>query len=457
MMQWPGASGWLLCIAGASGIGLGAQVNAQSATGAGVVRASKSLPEVTVIGTTPLPGTSIDIDKLPSNIQTVTSQDFTREGAASVISAANAGLGSVNVNDDLDDPFQPDVLFRGFEASPVLGTPEGLAVYQNGVRINEAFGDTLNWDLLPDVAIDRLDVLGANPVYGLNALGGAVIVTMKNGFTYPGADLEVAGGSWGQRQGSIQYGINSGTWALYAAGRWLDEGGWREFSSDSIKQMYADVSYRDHGMALDLSFTGADNNLSGESPTPLQELAVNRSLAFTNPQSNGNRLIFSTLNGSYAASDSLSIQGNAYYRKFSQAVINGNTTNYTACTTASDAGSLCQPDGTTPLVNAAGSLLPDISQGGSVYIGENDYESIRTIGIGGSLQATQTAALIGHENQLSIGTSIDSAATDFESWAQVGTINPALQVGLSGLAQSSDCRLATIMEPHVRQPSCYSQ
>jgi iron complex outermembrane receptor protein len=121
-------------------------------------------------------------------------------------SALNDQLGSVSINDDLDDPFQPDILFRGFEASPVLGTPEGLAVYQNGVRINEAFGDSLNWDLITDMAVDRITVVSANPVYGLNALGGAVIVSMKNGFTSDGSEIEASGGSWGQRSVSAEYG-----------------------------------------------------------------------------------------------------------------------------------------------------------------------------------------------------------------------------------------------------------
>ncbi len=101
---------------------------------------------VTVVGNTPLPGVGVDIDTLPNAIQTLGADSMTREGSASVISALNSQLGSVSINDDLDDPFQPDILFRGFEASPVLGTPEGLAVYQNGARVNEAFGCGLNWD-----------------------------------------------------------------------------------------------------------------------------------------------------------------------------------------------------------------------------------------------------------------------------------------------------------------------
>ncbi len=389
--------------------------------------------EIVVVGTTPLPGTSIDPDKLPYTVQTIRSSDLSHEGTASVTTAINDQLGSVNINDDLDDPFQPDILFRGFEASPVLGTPEGLAVYQNGVRINEAFGDNVNWDLFPDIAIDRVDVVSSNPVYGLNALGGAVVVNMKNGFTYQGGQAEISGGSWGQRQGSIQYGWNNGTWGAYIAGRALEEDGWREFSPDSLKQLYSDLSYRGDGLTLDLSFTGANNRLSGESPTPVQELAISRSLVFTSPQSNDNELEFVTLNGGYDASDTLSVQSNFYYREYRQDVVNGNTTDYTACATQAYVGFMCQSDGATPLTGPNGHLLPDISQGGTVTIGENDFEQIRTVGLGGSVQSTETAPLLGHENHLSVGASIDSAATDFQSSAELGTVNRLLQVSFSGL------------------------
>jgi len=60
------------------------------------------------------------------------------------------------------------------KASPLQGVAQGVAFYQNGVRVNEAFGDTVNWDAVPQVAIARMDVWSSNPVLGLNALGGAV-------------------------------------------------------------------------------------------------------------------------------------------------------------------------------------------------------------------------------------------------------------------------------------------
>jgi iron complex outermembrane receptor protein len=144
-------------------------------------------------------------------------------------------------------------------------------------------------------------------------------------------------------------------------------------------------------------------------------------------------VVFTTINANYALSTDLSVQSTLYYRNFQQNVVNGNTTNYTACTAAPFAGSLCQGDGATPLTNAAGALLSDISQGGALFIGENDLESIHSIGVGGSVQATETGSMFGHENHLSVGGSIDRATTNFGSSAQVGTINSALVVANSDL------------------------
>ncbi len=394
-----------------------------------------TLPAVEVIGTTPLPGTGIDRDKVPANVQSLTHSDLTREGTPSLINSLKDRTGGVSTNDNLVDAFQPDILYRGFEASPVTGTPQGLAVYQNGVRVNEAFGDAVNWDLIPDVAIDRIDIVSSNPVYGLNALGGAAVVTMKNGFTYQGFESELAGGSFGQRSATMQYGAQAGNFAAYIAGRYFDSDGWRQFSPDNLKQVYADVAARNDRLSLDINFTGANNRLFGQGTTPVQTLAVDRTLDFTTPQNNFNELYFVTMNGSFQATDALSFQGNVYRREFHQTVSNGDTTDFTACDPPN--GLLCQSDATTPVVGANGVGIPDVSNGGALTPGQNDSETIRAVGLGGSLQTTYTGDIYGHENNFVLGGSIDHADTDFQSATEIGTINSALQVVPSGFFAST--------------------
>ena len=387
---------------------------------------SPALQEVLVIASTPVPGAAIDIDKIPGNVQVLSASDLSRQGSASLTTALGSILSSINLNDNLNDPFQPDILYRGFEASPVLGTPQGLAVYQNGVRINEAFGDTVNWDLFPDAAINQVELVSYSPLYGLNALGGAVSVTMKNGFAYQGTDLELSGGSYGNRSVVGQFGAHSGAFGFYVAGRALDWDGWRDFSSDRLRSLYAVVSMHTGGATLDLSYTRADNSLAGQGAAPVQELAVDRSLVFTGPQNNINTLNFFTLNATSTLTDTWSLQGVAYYRDYAQSVANGNRTNYIACTNAP--GILCQPDGITPLMNASGERLPDLSAGGTVLIGENDFEMIHSWSRGLTLQLSAREPLFGRGNQFSIGAAIDYASTSFHSGSQIGVIDSQLQV-----------------------------
>jgi len=397
----------------------------------------RPLEEVVIIGTTPVPGLNIDADKVPGNVQSLTREALRQDGSADLIKGISARLGSVNINDTLADPFQPDILYRGFEASPVLGTPQGLAVYQNGVRINEAFGDTVNWDLFPDIAVDRIDIVSANPLFGLNALGGALSVTMKNGFSFQGVDGDASGGSFNQRQAAAEFGANDGRFGIYGAAHILDQDGWRLFSHDSVHQYYLAASFRDDGASLNLAYTRANNRLFGQGAAPVQSLALDSRNVFTGPQNNLNDLNFVTLNGSYNFTERLGVQGVLYSRNYRQTVANGDNSNFTACTTAGNAGDLCQGDGVTPLANATGALIPDISDGGAVIIGQSDFERIRSDGLGGSLQFTSTLPISGHGNSFGLGATFDTAQTNFYSGTEVGVLDASLTVLPSGLFVST--------------------
>ena len=200
---------------------------------AGAANPVDELAPVTVQATA-IPGDTIDADLVPGNVQTVSAADISRHGSANLTGALNRGIGSINLNENLDDPFQPDLLYRGFEASPVLGTPEGLAVYEDGVRINEAFGDAVNWDLITPLAIDRVSIVSASPVYGLNALGGGIAVSMKNGFSFHDADGQLYGGSFDKRAASAEYGVSARHLGWYVAADALNQDGWRVVNVDVI-------------------------------------------------------------------------------------------------------------------------------------------------------------------------------------------------------------------------------
>jgi iron complex outermembrane recepter protein len=384
------------------------------------------LDEIVVVGVTPVPGFKVDRDKIPGNIQTLRSSDLTRNGAASVLGALDQQVSSINFNDTLADPFQPDLLFRGFEASPALGTPQGMAVYQNGVRINEAFGDTVNWDLIADIAIDRIDVLSATSVFGLNALGGAAAVTMKNGFTYQGFDATVSGGSFNQRQAQAEYGVSDGALGAYVAVNSLKEGGWRHFAQDRIRQYYLDLSFHTDTITSDLSYSRGNNRLFGQGPAPVQSLAISTENVFTGPQNNINNLDMITLNTTYNFTPTLALSNVAYFRNYRQTVANGDTSDYAACDADVAPGLLCDDD--YVLTDTLGQHIPDITNGGATLIGQNDYEDIHSQTWGGSLQFSSTEKVLGHGNSFAVGASVDTSTTNFFSGTWLGVLDASLSV-----------------------------
>jgi iron complex outermembrane receptor protein len=385
-----------------------------------------ALDEIIVVGVTPVPGFKVDKDKIPGNIQTLRSSDLTRHGAASVLGALDQQVGGVNFNDTAADPFQPDVLFRGFEASPVLGTPQGMAVYQNGVRINEAFGDTVNWDLISDIAVDRIDVLSATSVFGLNALGGATTVTMKNGFTYQGFDATVSGGSFNQRQAQAEYGVNDGPLGAYVAVNTVKEGGWRHFAQDRVRQYYLDLSFHTDTITSDLSYSRGNDRLFGQGAAPVQSLAISTENVFTGPQNNINNLDMMTLNTAYNFTPALALSNVIYFRNYRQTVANGDNSDYAACDPTVAPGLLC--DGDYVLTDTLGQNIPDITNGGATIIGQNDYEDIHSQTWGGSLQFSSTDKIFGHGNAFAVGATVDSSTSNFFSGTELGVENAALTI-----------------------------
>ncbi len=50
---------------------------------------------------------------------------------------------------------------------------------------------------------------------------------------------DLAGGSFSQRNARIEYGEQAGPYAAYLAGNYYASDGWRQFSPDTLRQLYA--------------------------------------------------------------------------------------------------------------------------------------------------------------------------------------------------------------------------
>ena len=288
--------------------------------------------QVDVVGVTPLPGVGVDRDRVAAPITVIDGGDLAARGAASMADALNERLGAVTLEGMTTNLFQPTLRFRGFTASPLLGLPQGIAVYQNGVRINEPFGDTVQFDLMPQFALDRVQLsAGSDPTYGLNALGGALALDLKNGFDNSGFSGEFSGGSFGRLTTTAEYGAGNGPWAFYGGVTHFTEDGWRVESPSEVTQAFADVGYRDGGVDAGISVTWADTLLTGNAAAPVELLDIDRAAVFTFPDQTENRLGFVQGRANVAASDVWSVQITGYYRDLDRRTLNGDEAEFGVC------------------------------------------------------------------------------------------------------------------------------
>ena len=290
-----------------------------------------ALPEI-VISTTPVPGAvGIDANKVPSFVSSVPSRDFTERHQPSVADAITQHVpAAVAINVDGSD-LSPDLYYRGFDVSRVSGTAQGLAVYQNGVRINEAFGDSVNLDLIPPIAIDHADVYTNNPIFGLNALGGAINFTMKNGFNFQGGNATILGGSYGRVNGNFEYGKQVGNYSFYVAADGYRDGGYRPFGSQNAERAYADLGYRSQDSEVHVIGSYGRSLLGVQGTTPQVLVNQQYSSVFTSPQTTENQAGLAQLTGKFDIAPHWTISSNFYIRQFDQYHVDGNDADIASC------------------------------------------------------------------------------------------------------------------------------
>ncbi len=382
-------------------------------------------PTVEVVGTTPLPGIGTPISEVPANVQAVTGADMQKQESVSVPDYLDRNIGSVSVNQAQGNPFQPDVNFRGFTASPLLGVPQGLSVFQDGVRINDPFGDVVNWDLIPQGAISSMVLIpGSNPVFGLNTLGGSLSVNTKSGRNYPGGAATLLGGSWDTYSGNVEYGGVKDNFDYYIYGNYFSSQGWRDYSPSTVRQIFGKAGYQTADFDADLSYTFANNNLWGTQTLPTAMYSDNGKLAYTWPDITNNNLNAITLQLSKVLTEDKILAGNVYWRQLNST---NTSSNISDAFDGSNSGTAC--DGTTPATACPAS---------------NDQSEIDTDGLGAAVQFTLLTPLASHRNSFTAGASYDYGSTSFKQSTQGAVFDSTRQaVGVTPYVLATDVSSTT--------------
>jgi outer membrane receptor protein involved in Fe transport len=374
--------------------------------------AALELPQIVVIGNTPLPGLGLPMNQVPSNVQTATSQDLERQQATEVADYLNMNFSGVNVSESADNPFQLDIIYHGFTASPLLGTPEGLSVYVDGVRVNESFGDTVNWDLIPESAISTVSLIsGSNPVFGLNTLGGALSVQTKSGHDDPGTELEAYGGSFGRHSFEAQTGGEVGAFDYFLTAHYFGETGWRDLSPTRVWQGFGKVGWQTERSDVDLSYTYTDTSLFGNGAIPLSMLYYRREQSYT-PDFTQDLLHFVNLTGTQFLSEHWLLSGNVYYRHLITGSNNGSNND-----------NFLDEDYGGPPIDCSVEPTDRVSL---AYCSNAANQVSRLVQrtAGGGVQLTDTQSLFGWKSQAILGIDYSDAEDTFDQAFQYGSFAP---------------------------------
>ena len=387
---------------------------------AAAVCAQEPVEVVEVVGQTPFGG-EIGVDRVPANVQRATGDAIRDQHPLDLTEFMQRNLASVFVNEAQNNPLQPDLQYRGFVGSPLLGLPQGLAVYQDGVRINEPFGDTVNWALIPESAIETVYLMpGSNPLFGQNAIGGSIAIRTRDGFTSPGTELELSGGSFGRLGAQISTGGGGDEFGYFATAEYVEEDGWRDFSPTEALQLFGRLDWRRDSTDVHLSLGLADTDLIGNGAAPIDLLEERRESIFTRPDRTENELSLLNLGFEHRRSDTFTLSGNAYLRLSDIATYNGDDSDFEEC--ENDPGFICEEeDGEEEFVldeNDEPIAASEALEGATVNRTETGQE-----GMGFGLQGSWTGELGGRDNLFVAGIVYDDGSIEFEASTELGALD----------------------------------
>ncbi|MBS0467605.1 MAG: TonB-dependent receptor, partial [Proteobacteria bacterium] len=363
------------------------------------------LPQVEVVHQAPLPGLDVSVEQYPGNAQMRNDAQIERSGAGNLADFLDRSMPSVTAAGIQGSPYQIDLSYRGHRLSPLLGSPQGLSVYLDGVRINQPLGDVMDWDLVPEMALADVALIpGTNPLYGLNTLGGALVLGTKSGLTHPGTEVDVSFGSHGRKRIEFGHGKNWGEgWHGYVAGTWFDDKGWRERSPGHLGNLFLKLGRNLGDTSWALSYTYGRSNLMGNGLLNQSLYDINRRAGYTFYDQTRNRggLLNFQLTHSLTPNDQLALVAwhRSTHRKGSNGDVNGEWAEWVED---------CERPG--PTSNCTNPGAPGYIRNNAVY----NVSQARYAEVGATLQWTRQAGA----HQLAVGAELARSSADYDQYQQ---------------------------------------
>ncbi len=417
-------------------------------------------PDVNIISVSPVQGSGLNIERVPGKVQVFNREKVGKKKNFSITETLNreaSGISLFNLN---SSPMQNDINFRGYVGGPLLGTAQSIAVYQNGMRVNESFGEVVQWDLIPDFAVNNMQIFaGGDPIFGQNAIGGAITMEMKNGFNFQGGNLTSSGGSYLRTNEVLEFGQQFDDVAVYIGANFNYDRGWRDHSESYLNTVFGDVRFRPNDdTEFFVNFGQAYTDLRGNGAVPLTLMDMEgRAAVYTYPDATHNKNYYANFGGNHFVNDKLSLQGNIYYRHMERRNYNGDEfeagdcgQGYNASRGTAD-GILCSELEVTggsdeTYLDVAGNTINYTALGLSLEDDENEIESIGAINrsntkqnqMGLNFQSTYDYEGLDRNNTLITGLSYEFSHNSFASSTELGILQNDRGVQGTGVLLSQD-------------------
>ena len=375
---------------------------------------SVKIDSIEVYSPTALPSIGLPVNDVPYAVQTVTGEEIREQPGVSIADYMVNNLEGVTVNEVGGNPYQLEINYRGYNATPIMGNPQGLSIYVDGVRQNMPFSNNVLWDTIPDFAIDDMQLVGgSNPVYGLNTLGGSLSLQTKSGRTFDKNAIEGSTGSWGRNTGLIESGgvSENNKYDYYAGYSYFQEDGWRKPSPSEVQQGFAKLGYEDEDTRIDLSYTGAHNSLVGNGMVPKYLLGDDLEGVHTLIDKTRSQYNQVQLAGTEFLSDTLMASGNIYWRNLDQSTYNGDLND-----------EYCEADDVGEEEGEGCDTLADVNENEGVI----NRSTTKSDAYGVNGQLTFDEDLLDRRNQFIFGAAFEYSKVNFEQSSQdIATLDPS--------------------------------
>ena len=253
-------------------------------------------------------------------------------GARADLSAAlQREVPGLSIGEAQGNAWQYSIQRRGYAVSPLQGAEQGIAVYLDGIRFNQPFGDTVPVDLIPEAALERVELLEPNAVYGRNALGGALLIHTADGTDRPGFGGGAYADSIGSYGGTLSLGGGDATKSGLIVAEGLKDRGWRDDSPSRLLRLFASGRLTGENAGIRVTALGGDTRLFGNGVAPVELLDADYDAVFTKPDISEGRYGRLTAQPYISISESGRIEATGYFQWQRRRSVNGDLADFDRC------------------------------------------------------------------------------------------------------------------------------